>query len=616
VTVEQAEHLSRFERFEEWYFSKSKVWLWTGLAVVFVGLLLGAVRDSNEFTLVNLLITGISTGTVYQQAVTTDTLIQHSTEQVLLLAMSLLKLGIGGYIYTIVRRLEFTGNNALVKLSLGKGKPKKPFFRNLFPRLLVFGTDVQLINVGVIMVIWDLNALNLLHLQFIGQTSGPAFAQALTVEQLIGTLVVPVEMLGATFMLTGIPLGLASITWNLRFQLRMLPELLHTYITERLEVPFPNVASAETQAHSGPVVSRSTLAITLIGLSIGISGLLVGAPIRTANLLGLLSLQLSGQTTSVSYLSLALFERIAGMTTEQWLFVGLGLAILSINLWLLHIIKALERTRKAFSDILAATTGVRIYSAEERFWPVRLVLPFALTGFAFMVINFFLGLAADSAFVTQYQAQITGATNTAGFQQSVLSGTIYAILSRNIKFISFGLLLTGVGFALVTIIVNLKLTASTLLNVFSRLTTHCSSGGKKPEEPEEVQLPSLISVAPWRLFALIALGGVIAISAFFPLGILDALSYVRYQTLAFAPQSSTPAYFSALLTEHLWEHSLLPWKLLGMGTMLFGAGRTFGVIVGFVKARTVTIGEFVDSIKTIAEQRPRTQLLTTISEEK
>jgi hypothetical protein len=605
MTIEQTESLSRFERFEEWYFSKSKVWLWTGFGIVIVGLLLGAVRDYNEFTLVNFLITGISSGAVYQQAVTTDMLIQHSTEQILLLAMSLFKLGIGGYIYTIVRKLESTGNNALVKLSPGNAKPKRPFFRNLFPRLLVFGTDVQLINVGVIMVIWDLNALNLLHLQFIGQTSGPVFSQALTTERFIGTLVVPVEMLGATFMLTGIPLGLASITYNLRLQLRMLPELLHSYITEQLLLPFPNVVSSQNQGSSTRAVPRGTLAITLIGFAIGISGLIVVAPIRTANLFGLLSLQLSGQTSTVSYLSLALFERIAGMTTEQWLFVGLGLAILSINLWLLHIIKALERTRKAFSDILAATTGTRISSAEERFWPTRLVLPFALTGFAFMVINFFLGLSADIAFVTQYQAQIAGATKTAGFQQAVLSGTIYTILSRNIKFVSFGLLLTGVGFALVTIIVNLKLTASTLLNVFPRLTTYCSSDGKKPEQPEEVLLPSLISVAPWRLFVVILIGGVIAVSAFFPFGILDAMSYVNYQTLAFAGQSSIPAYFSALLTEHLWEHSLLPWKLLGMGTMLLGIGRTFGVIVGFVKARTVTIGEFVDSIKSIAEERTR-----------
>lgn len=608
VTIEKTEHLSRFERFEEWYFSKSRIWLWSGFGIVMLGLLLGAIRDINELTLANFLVTGVSSGALYQQAITTDTLIQHSTEQILLLAMSLFKLGIGGYIYTIVRKLESTGSHAMTKLSPDREKPKRPFFRTWFPRLLVFGTDVQFINVGVLMAIWDINALNLLHLQFIGQTSGQAFIQAMTIERLIGTLVVPVEMFGAVFMLTGIPLGLASIVYNLRLQLRMLPSLLGSFMAERLQLPLPNLSrntsdSAATEGPSTHVIPRKTLAVTLTAFAIGISGLVVVAPIRTANLFGLLSLQFAGQTTSVSYLSMVLFERIAGMTTEQWLFVGLGLVILSINLWLLHIIRALEGTREAFSGILTSTTGTKISPVERHLWPAKLVLPFALTGFTFMLINFLLGLAAASTFLTQYQAQLVGATKTAGFEQSVLYGNIYAILSRNIKFVSFGFLLSGVGLALVTIIINLRLTASTFLNVFPRLMTYVSSGGKKPEQPEEVKLPPSMSLAPWRLFAAIALGGVITISAFFPFGILDTLSYISYQTLAFAGQISTPDYFSALLTEQLWEHSLLPWKLLGMGTMLFGIGRTFGVIVGFVKARTTIIKDLVESITATEQQK-------------
>jgi hypothetical protein len=41
----------------------------------------------------------------------------------------------------------------------------------------------------------------------------------------------------------------------------------------------------------------------------------------------------------------------------------------------------------------------------------------------------------------------------------------------------------------------------------------------------------------------------------------------------------------------------------GMGVMLFGVGRTFGVIIGFVKARTLAIREFVESITALAGQR-------------
>jgi hypothetical protein len=118
------------------------------------------------------LVTGVSSGETYQRAVTTETLIQHSTEQTLLLAMSFFKLGIGGYIYLIVKNLEATSRHAKSRLGPDAEKPRKPFFRSLFPKLLIAGTDVQFINVGVLMVIWDINALNLLNLQFTGQTSG------------------------------------------------------------------------------------------------------------------------------------------------------------------------------------------------------------------------------------------------------------------------------------------------------------------------------------------------------------------------------------------------------------------------------------------------------------
>jgi hypothetical protein len=49
----------------------------------------------------------------------------------------------------------------------------------------------------------------------------------------------------------------------------------------------------------------------------------------------------------------------------------------------------------------------------------------------------------------------------------------------------------------------------------------------------------------------------------------------------------------------VFDHTLLPLKLTGLGIMLLGVGRTFGVIVGFVKARTTIIKEFIDSIVAI-----------------
>jgi len=601
--MEKAVHLSRFERFEEWYFSKSKVWLWTGFGIIVLGLILGGIRDVNELTLGNLLLTGISSGTTYQGSITLETIVNHSTEQILLLAMSLFKLGIGGYIYTIVRQLEKTGIHAMEKLAPDAQKPSEPFFRKLFPRLLVIGTDVQLINVGVLMVIWDLNALNLLHLQFVGQTSGAAFNQATTIEGLMASLVTPVEMLGATLMLTGIPLGLASIVYNLRFQMRQLPAMLGTFMAKHLPAApqrFPTDAHPSGSSSPRGLFPRKTLITTITAFAIGASGLAVIAPFRTVYLLQTLSLQFAGLTSSPSFVAGTLFESLAKVTVEKWELLALGLLIFSINLWLLHIINALEGTREVFSEILTSTTGTTISPVEKGLWPARLVRVLASIGLAVMITNFLFGLTIDSTIVTQ--TQLAGGTGSVAFRDAVLSGEVYSVLTAYLPFTSFGFLLSGVGFSLATIVINLRQTASTLLNVFPRVMKFVGSKGGRSEYADSVTLPISMSLAPWRLLTPIYAGAAIAILALFPFGILQMLSYIQYQALAFVGQTSAPSYASSFLAQRLWQHTLLPLKLFGMGVMLFGVGRTFGVIVGFVKARTVAIGEFVDSIVAMAAQ--------------
>lgn len=578
------------------------------VAILIIVWIFAIDRDINEVTLTNLIVTGVTSGDVYQRAVTTETLIQHSTEQSLLLSMSLFKLAIGGYIYTIVRNLEKTSVHAMRRLSPGAKPPKQPFFRHLFPRLLVLGTDVQFINVGVIMVLWDLNALNLLHMQFLGQTSGPAYQQALTIESFIGTLVNPVEMLGATFMVAGIPLGLASITYLLRMQLRLLPTLLGSYINKNPKMPLPQFPANLNQASlpekvSKRIVPKKTLAATVIALVIGMSGLLIVTPIRTANFFAFNSLGIAGQTESAAYLSGVLFERLAGVTDEQWLFLGLGLAVFSITLWLQHIIKALEGTREAFGEILTTSTGTQITPVEKGLWPTRVATPLAVVGLLAYFVNFGLGLVADSAILTQ--ASFGASSSSTVFQQAVIIQGVALILARNIKFLAFGFLLAGIGLSLVSIIINLRLTAATLLNVFPRMMSFVSSGRRKPDSPEQVVLPQSMSLAPWRLFAIIAVGSAVGILVFFPFAFFDALGFIKFQTLAFAGQTSSPDYSAALFSERVWEHTLLPLKLTGLGIMLLGVGRSFGVIVGFVKARTVAIREFIDSIVAIGEQRKR-----------
>ncbi len=591
--------LSRFQRFEDWYLGKSKVWLWTGLSIVFIGILLGAVRDVNELSLTTLILAGVGTGPSYQGALTVDTLIQHSTEQLLLLGMSFFKLGVGGYIYTIVKNLESTGKHAQSQLAPNTPMQKAPFFRKLFPVLLVLGTDVQFVNVGVIMVIWDLNALNLLNLQFAGIAAGAAYVNAFTIEKVIGTLVVPVEMFGATFMLTGIPLGLASILYNLRLQSTVLLSNTFKVVAGGTNAP----ESFSSNRSKGPI-ERKILAMTMTAFAIGISGLLVVAPFRVANTLNIIANTLSKQTTTAAYYSRVLFDRVAGMTTEQWLFIGLGLVIFSINLWLRQIVSALEETREKISAMLRLATGATTTEVEKNLWPAKLALILAVTGFLLMLVNFVVALAADSAFVFQYNAQVAG-TSGAAVQQSTINGGVFTILTRNIKFASFGLLLTAVGLNLVPVIINLRQTASTLLNSFPKMITYVAAGRKRPEVPDHISLPGSMTLAPWRSMALIIAGGLTAFSAFFPFSFVEIQNFVQYQTLGFASQTSTAAYSMAFLSERLWEHTLLPLKLTSMGLMLFGIGRTFGTIVGFVKARTTLFREFIDSLGNVSQSAPK-----------
>jgi hypothetical protein len=337
----------------------------------------------------------------------------------------------------------------------------------------------------------------------------------------------------------------------------------------------------------------------MAGFIVGTSGLLVVSPIRTLNFFNLIPLG-------------GLFERLAAVTDEQWLFVGLALQVFSINLWLRHIVKALETTREGFSKALTSTTGSQITPVEKNLWPFRAALPLAIIGFLAFIANFVLGLFADSAILTQ--ASLASASSSPAFQQAVINQRVALVLAANLKFFAFGFLLGGVGLYLVVIIINLRQTAATLLSVFPRITTYVAAGGKKQDNPNSVTLAPSMSFAPWRAFALIAVGVSLGIGAFFPFSIIEAVNFFQYQTLAFAGHATSSAYAAALFTARVFDHTLLPLKLTGLGIMLLGVGRTFGVIVGFVKARTTVIREFIESLVALnagLAQRPPANLPTT-----
>lgn len=600
------EHLTAFQRFENAYFSKGKLWMYIGLAIILFGLVLMTTRDVNELTLINLLLTGVgpnplsgllgsTPATSYQQTITSETLINHSTEQILLLAMSLFKLAIGGFIFLIVQNLTATRKRIMREaessgISLGPA-PKTPLFSKIFPIMLVLGTDIQFINVGIFMTIWDLNALNILKMQFAGTATGAAFQSAVFIEKFIGSLVVPMEMAGATLMLTGIPLGLAAIVLNLRMQGKMFPTLMSKMLQQKMPSPTaimaggsigsPLAAVAHEAMPTG-IAPRRTVIFTIIGFLFGISGLILFAPIRALNIASIVSQSFSQTVNTAALQAAMLYDGIYGLTVEQFLFVGLGIVVFAINLFLLQIIKALREQRQLFGETLQSVTGAEISPVETPPWTVRSAFIFAATGFGFFLLNFIFGLIADNARLAS---------------SSLTDGT-FSILVRNVKMTAFGFSLIGVGLSLITIMTNLQLTARTLPNFFTKISNYLQTGKRSTEK---IKLPSAMSLAPWKLFYPILAGGIILILVTFPLALIEVQSFLTWKTLALSGDTSSSAYASALLTDRLFEHSLMPIKLFGLGIMLFGIGRTFSVILGYVKARRALLGEGIESLMALAK---------------
>ncbi|MBI2127261.1 MAG: hypothetical protein HYU02_08145 [Thaumarchaeota archaeon] len=387
------EHLSKFQRFEQSYFSKSKVWLWTGLSIILFGLVLMTIRDLNELNFINLLLLGVNPNPLsglfgssivesFRQTITTETIIQHSIEQILLLAMSILKLAIGGFIFLIVQNLVATRKYVITKAQAGgvpiEEEPKTPFFAKIFPLLLILGTDIQFFNVGILMTIWDLNALNILGMQFAGTATGADFQSAVFIEQLIGSLVVPVEMAGAAMMLAGIPLGLATIVVNLRMQGKMLPMVLSDIISRRtspqeireLGTRVAGTPKIDPSNNAEGIAPQKIVILTMLGFLFGISGLVVFSPIRVANVVAIVN-ESFYPMASTGLNSLKLFDSIMAITVEQFLFVGLGVVVFAINIFLLQIIKALRAQRKFFEETLESTIGTQLTPLENPLWTTR-----------------------------------------------------------------------------------------------------------------------------------------------------------------------------------------------------------------------------------------------------
>lgn len=591
--------LSLLEKFERWYLTKYKLWSLLGIVVVAFGLAIMIVRDINEPNLTHLLLTGVETGDVYEKAATPDVLVGHSVEQIMLLAMSLLKLGIGGAIFIIVQNLKATGMGvmqAFGSAGIKSPKMKAPFFEKLFPILLTVGTDVQLVNVLIIMTFWNVNALNLLDLTADGVT-GPAVEQAKFIDGLLGTFIVPIEFFGASLMLTAIPLGLATIVFHLRGQLHLMPMMIQEFLTKKLRFklafPISKISKLSIETMKKMLVPKGLVMVTLIALLIGISGLVIFSPFRTANFYSLAN----SPTTAAK-----LIDSVMSITVEQFIFIGLGLMILAINFWLFNITKGLRGFRQFQTDLRSTISDGKRRLIDKPLWTTKLGLVFAVIGFLFMIANFISAVLFDFNQATVLKLEDAGEKSSAAYQTAILNTITFSILAKYLKFVSFGFLISGVALQLVTIIINLRLTALGLPTALGNLLSFVSSKGRKIKL-EDAAVPNPMSLAPWKLVSVIFMGAIIAVSSLIPFGILELTTNLDLKKLELAEQTASDEYQSRFLATRLWSDTLLPYKIAGMGLMLFGVGLTFATIVGFVKARRQIIAEGIDSLVTYGKVR-------------
>jgi len=150
-------------------------------------------------------------------------------------------------------------------------------------------------------------------------------------------------------------------------------------------------------------------------------------------------------------------------------------------------------------------------------------------------------------------------------------------------------------------VINLRLTALLLPASFSRL--FAAARGEKGEPLAAGEAPDPLSLAPWRLFLPLLAGALIVASATVPLAVWRVSATLTYLVEQFADRAGSAAFQSALLTERVLEHSILPWKLFGMGLMFFAIGRFFSTIIGFVRARRQIIDEGVTALVALDAER-------------
>ena len=335
----------------------------------------------------------------------------------------------------------------------------------------------------------------------------------------------PLEGVGVSLLIGGIALGLATIVLNLMTQAIVLPGRLIQMATGKESKP-ENIKG---------LFPKRTLMATYLGMIITATGLIPLAFIR-------------------------LFIDIPTPTWENWMFIGIGIMLFSIAYWLLTIIKWLRAQRVNLGKAVAESTGIDVPEIESPLSITKLVSILAFVGLLWMISFAILGLLFP-----------TGILNPFG------------PLVRPGKAIGMATIFLGIGLALMTIVVNLKLTAFMLPGSFSKIVSAIK--GEKVEGAPGFSVGNPMSLAPKKLFAGMIVGAIIAAMGTIP------LAWIRI---------AVPDLF------FIAERMIGTTVALGIGLIFFFIGLFFGTIVTFVSGRRTMISEGVETcVYYVAEKRDK-----------
>ena len=221
----------------------------------------------------------------------------------------------------------------------------------------------------------------------------------------------PIEGLGVSLLIGGIALGLATIVLTLSRQATVLPGKLTEIVTGN-EEKFVNQLS---------YFPKWNLIVTYLGMAITVTGLFPLAFIR---------------------LNVDIWYPL----WENWMFLGIGTMLFSITFWLLTIIKWLRIQRENLRRTVSESTRTDLLGIE---------LPLSITGIApILAVIGLLWMIAFFGFAWLGDIGLVGP---------------FGPLVRPGKAIGMVLIFMGIGLELMTIVVNLKLTAFMLPGAFSKI---------------------------------------------------------------------------------------------------------------------------------------------------